>query len=88
VDSEGGAANGCDRIGLAAHELGHVLGLQHVEDTTALMNPVLFATSYNTWEEESLRIMYHHRRAGNAPPDRDADLVASGARLRVEVIVD
>jgi hypothetical protein len=88
AESAGGGTSGCDRFGLAAHELGHVLGLQHVGDATALMNPFLLATSYSAWEEESLRIMYHHRRAGNAPPDRDADLVASGARLRVEVIVD
>jgi hypothetical protein len=59
-----------------------------VDDPTALMNPVLTTTAFNGWERDSIQVIYHHRRAGNAAPDRDAGLALADVRVRVETIVD
>lgn len=42
---KGGTGTGYRRSNLLAHELGHAMGLQHVEDTRQQMYPVLRSTS-------------------------------------------
>jgi len=46
------------------------------------------ASGYSPREEQALTIMYRHRRAGNAFPDRDAGLLPADRRWRFEVIID
>ena len=86
LETARGLAKRCDRYGLAAHELGHVLGLQHVDDVTALMNPFLMVASYSAREEDTVTMMYRYRRPGNALPDREVGLAAGDRSVRVETI--
>jgi len=86
VETARGLVNRCDRFGLATHEVGHVLGLQHVDDPGALMNSIIQATAYSAREEDTVTMMYRYRRPGNAMPDREVGLAAGDRQLRMETI--
>jgi hypothetical protein len=88
LETASGLPKRCDRFAIAAHELGHALGLFHVSDAAALMNQAPTVTAYSFREEETLVMMYRNRRPGNAFPDRETGLQAGGVGRRVEVIVD
>ena len=81
-----GLPNRCEHFGLAAHELGHVIGLQHLDDATALMNPFIVAVVYSAREEDTVTMMYRYRRPGNVLPDREVILAAGSRSVRVETI--
>jgi Matrixin len=76
----------CEPFGLAAHELGHVLGLQHVDDGSSLMNPSIVVRAYSPREEDTLTMMYRYRQPGNALPDREVGLAKGTRTVRVETI--
>ena len=88
IETARGLPNRCDRYGLAAHELGHVLGLQHVDDPSALMNPFLMVAGYSAREEDTITMMYKNRRPGNALPDREVGLAVGDRGVRVETILN
>jgi Matrixin len=80
------------RTNTSLHEIGHVLGLDHSIDRHDVMsedderNPTL---TYGPDEELALRMMYGHRAAGNAAPDRAPGVpTATSVRAPRAVIVD
>jgi hypothetical protein len=80
------------RTNTALHEMGHVLGLDHsisYHDVMSIENDVNPGLTYGPAEELALRMMYAHRVAGNAFPDRAPGVPAATAlRAPPSVIVD
>ena len=75
-----GALN--DRVSM--HSAGHMIGLNDWSKENAAMYPGYPATMFIEFERNAIHMMYHHRKPGNLPTDRDPGALASGLR-RFEV---
>jgi hypothetical protein len=72
-------------LSLAAHEMGHILGLGHPSQR-GLMSPATIAQFSDFSRAEAFAIhMMRLRPPGNRPPDNDRGVSASAARRRVAV---
>lgn len=80
------------RGNLLLHELGHAVGLGHVQVDGAVMQQFSSGQSQEFTHDEqiSLKLMYRWRRPGNSPPDRDPSLTggASAGGQRTIVVID
>lgn len=73
------------RVNTFLHEMGHQIGLSHIEGPDVMNATANNATAFSERETIALRMMYERRTAGNAPPDKEGLTAASGA-LRTVVI--
>ena len=74
------------------HEFGHVLGLGHSPEDDDVMiegqGRGAKVGAYSEHETVALSMMYRHRRAGNAFPDKAPEIAGQSAATRVRVIRD
>lgn len=87
-----GCANGFYIEDIAAHEFGHALGLGHSPEEDDVMiagfGRGAKVGAFSEHETVTLRMMYRHRRAGNAFPDKAPELTARDRTLRLRRIVN
>lgn len=62
-----GGGGGVDFHAVALHEIGHILGLGHVNDTSEIMNPVVYANSLGSGDIAGVQFLY-----GRDPSDAPA----------------
>lgn len=62
-----GQFGGVDFYAVALHEIGHILGLGHVDDPTEIMNPVIHADSLGSGDIAGVQFLY-----GSDPGDTQA----------------
>lgn len=79
----------CLAFSTLLHELGHVVGLSHVDDPTSVMFPssTTRPDTFSANERVTLRLMYAHRFPGNLPPDRDPGLGASSSPYPQTIVI-
>ncbi len=51
-------SGGADFYAVALHEIGHILGLGHVDDTSEIMNPVVYANSLGDGDIAGVQFLY------------------------------
>ena len=61
-----GQPGGVDFYAVALHEIGHIIGLGHVNDTSEIMNPVIYADDLGSGDIAGAQYLYG-RDPGNAP---------------------
>lgn len=53
-----GGSGGVDFYAVALHEIGHVIGLEHVDDRSEIMNPVIFADNLGDGDIAGAQFLY------------------------------
>ncbi len=71
-----GGAEGLDFFAVALHEIGHILGLRHIDDPTEIMNPVITVDDLGERDIAAVQALYGEAGAGGGdtePVDDDPD---------------
>ncbi|NNE79966.1 MAG: matrixin family metalloprotease [Silicimonas sp.] len=72
-----GGSGGVDFYAVALHEIGHILGLGHVNDVTEIMNPVVHADDLGDGDIDGVQYLYG-TDAGDPPPNPPTPLPPTG----------
>lgn len=67
---------GVDFYAVALHEIGHVIGLGHVDDISEIMNPVIYADDLGAGDILGAQFLYGTDESPSDPPDPPPELVA------------
>ena len=68
-----GQPGGVDFFAVALHEIGHIIGLGHVNDTSEIMNPVIYADDLGSGDIAGAQFLYG-RDPGDVPTLADFGL--------------
>ena len=71
-----GGAEGLDFFAVALHEIGHILGLRHIDDPTEIMNPVITVDDLGDNDIAAIQALYGEAGDGGGdsePVDEDSD---------------
>lgn len=77
----GQVAETLDFYAVAIHEIGHLLGLLHVEDDTEIMNPVIFASLLGDGDIEGIQTIYGVRQWTDGPDMIDLSDIVVGQEV-------
>lgn len=74
-----GGSGGVDFYAVALHEIGHILGLKHVDDPSEIMNPTVFADSLGSGDIAGVQFLYGRDASDPPAPSGEPNLALSSS---------
>jgi len=72
-------SGGVDFYAVALHEIGHIIGLDHVDDPTQIMNPVIYAHDLGSGDIAGAQYLYGDGSTPPAPSSEPTSTVAASS---------